>query len=50
MRVAIARSKPLLDLLGVGYVTGPAGWTGTLESAGLVPLQRATDAGEATWT
>jgi hypothetical protein len=46
---AVAGSKPLLDLLGVAYVTGPAAWTAGLERAGLVPLRAATDAGDGLW-
>jgi hypothetical protein len=46
---AFAGSKPLLDLLGVAYVTGPAGWAGALERAGLVALERPTEANDGLW-
>jgi hypothetical protein len=39
---AVAASKPLLDLLGIAYVAGPARWAAGLEAAGLVPVQPAT--------
>jgi hypothetical protein len=46
---AVARSKPLFDLLGVAYVTGPARWAGALERAGLLPLRAATDTSDGLW-
>jgi hypothetical protein len=46
---AIVRSKPLLDLLGVAYVTGPARWADALARAGLVPLEPATEAADGLW-
>jgi hypothetical protein len=46
---AIGRSKPLLDLLGVAYVTGPASWAASLEAAGLVPLRAPTDVADGLW-
>lgn len=46
---AIARSKPLLDLLGVAYVTGPPRWAEALEGAGLVPLLPPTQADDGLW-
>jgi len=46
---AVAGSKPLLDLLGVAFVTGPAAWTAGLQGAGMVPLRPATDADDGLW-
>jgi hypothetical protein len=46
---AVGRSKPLLDLLGVAYVTGPARWAAGLERAGLVPLAPPTDTSDGLW-
>ncbi len=46
---ALARSKPLLDLLGVAYVTGPRRWAGALEGAGLTPLLAPTDGSDGLW-
>jgi len=46
---AIVRSKPLLDLLGVAYVTGPPRWADALERAGLTPLRPPTDAADGLW-
>jgi hypothetical protein len=46
---AVARSKPLLDLMGIAYVTGPAGWAAGLEGAGLAALRPPTDAGDGLW-
>ena len=46
---ALARSKPLLDLLGVAYVTGPARWAGALEGAGLVALRAPSEESDGLW-
>lgn len=46
---AVARSKPLFDLLGVAYVAGPASWAAGLESAGLVPIHPPTAGGDGVW-
>ena len=46
---AIAASKPLLDLLGVAYVTGPPRWAAALEGAGMIPLRVASDAEAGLW-
>jgi len=46
---ALAPSKPLLDLLGVAYVTGPEAWATTLEGAGLVPLLPPANGADGLW-
>jgi len=46
---AIGASKPLVDLLGVAYVTGPPRWAAALEGAGMIPLRVASDGEDGLW-
>jgi hypothetical protein len=46
---AVAGSRPLLDLLGVAYVTGPPRWAAGLEAAGMSPVRRATESEDGLW-
>jgi hypothetical protein len=46
---AVRHSKPLFDLLGVRWVTGPARWAEGLEVAGLVPLVSPTAVADGLW-
>ena len=45
----VISSKPLLDLMGVAYVTGPARWGPALTRAGCVPVAEASGAAHGLW-
>src|SRR5439155_24581256 len=45
----VISSKPLLDLMGVAYVTGPARWGPALTRAGCVPVAEPSGAASGLW-
>jgi hypothetical protein len=46
---AVVQSRPLLDLMGVAWVTGPARWAPALAAAGLAPVRAPADGADGLW-